>query len=256
MQAIILAGGFGTRLQSTLGGELPKPMAPLSGRPFLAWLLEYMEAQGIREAVLCVHHLHEKISGYFGDRFGDIRLHYSVETKPLGTGGAIREGLKALNPAEPVFALNGDSLVQVDYRRMMETHMSSGRDVTIASRRVEDCRRYSQLSIAGECVSHYELLGDNEPGDISTGFYIVSPNIFRDYFIVNSNAPSSGGFGESDPGFSFERDFLALHTPWLRPAVYKNVDYFIDIGVPEDYARAQIEIPSVIPSIAEGSVLA
>jgi D-glycero-alpha-D-manno-heptose 1-phosphate guanylyltransferase len=229
MQAIILAGGFGTRLKP-LVADLPKPMAPVAGRPFLAWLLEYMAGQGVSETVLCVHHQYEIIEQYFGRRFAGMRLHYAIEKTPLGTGGAIRKALAMLDPDRPVIALNGDSLVEVNYRSMMDHHERHRRPLTIASRHIADCSRYSQLAVTDELITQYDLLGRNAPGDISAGLYVVSPNVF-----AGCDLPQA---------FSFERDFLARHTLQLLPAAYGEVDYFIDIGVPHDYLRGVAEIPA------------
>ncbi len=245
MQAIILAGGFGTRLKSMVN-NVPKPMAPVNGRPFLAWLLEYMAGQGVREVVLCLHHMPELIQARFGESFHGIKLHYSIEDKPLGTGGAIKQALGILQPSKPVFALNGDSLVQVNYAQMMTEHMASGRKITIATRQVPNCQRYSELTISDGMVEHYELLGDAHAGHISTGFYVISPDLFSDAFLPTALAePSFTGLSEGlgEGGFSFERDFLSQHTPELKPTSYDGVEYFIDIGVPADYTRGQTEIP-------------
>lgn len=249
MQAIILAGGFGTRLRSVVA-DVPKPLAPVAGRPFLHWLLDYMQGEGVREAVLCVHHQQEKIRAQLGERFGDIALRYSVEEKPLGTGGAIRRALSLLKPEKPVFALNGDSLVAVNYAAMMSDHLSSGRLLTIATRRVDNCDRYSELTIADNTISHYALVGGEAPGHISTGLYVVSPQLFDAVYMPSVRPPGFAGLAESGAGegFSFERDFLALHCEHVLPHAYNAVDYFIDIGVPSDFARAQAEVPGLFES--------
>jgi D-glycero-alpha-D-manno-heptose 1-phosphate guanylyltransferase len=228
MQAIILAGGFGTRLRSVVG-EVPKPVASVRGRPFLSWLLEYMAWQGVTEAVLCVHHRADAIRSYFASQYAGIRLRYSVEDNPLGTGGAICQAMRMLDPKNPVFVLNGDSLVQLNYRVMLAHHYRQRAPITLAADIVPDCSRYSQLVLSGHKVVRYDTLGMAAPGHISVGFYVVSPDVFNGV--------------ELPEAFSFERDFLHPHTPRLAPAVYTGVHYFIDIGVPADYIRAQEEIP-------------
>ena len=243
MQAIILAGGFGTRLKSMVT-EVCKPMAPVGGRPFLAWLLEYMSGQGVTDVVLCLHHIPEAIQSYFGAEAYGIRLRYVVEDKPLGTGGAVRNALCHLDTGSPVFVLNGDSLVMLNYQRMLQAHLQSGRPITLASCRVNDCRRYSELTLKDGNVLHYALYGEPHAGDISVGLYVLSPALFDDTIIPVSVAPTSTGFAECD-AFSLERDFLASMIPRLKPVAYREVGYFIDIGVPEDYRRAQEEIPSL-----------
>jgi D-glycero-alpha-D-manno-heptose 1-phosphate guanylyltransferase len=248
MQAIILAGGFGTRLKSAVP-HLPKPLAPVAGRPFLCWLLDYMEAQGVRDALLCVHHEAEQMQAVLGARHGGLRLHYQHEPVPLGTGGALAAAMQRLKPRQPVLALNGDSLVAVDYRRMLADHAASGRSISIAARQVDDCRRYSQLTLEAGCVAHYALYGDAQPALASTGLYVLSPHAFEGYYGLENHAAAqpwqqTSGFAES--AFSLERDFLAEASPQLRPYAYTQVDYFIDIGVPDDFARAQAEVPQVV----------
>ena len=228
MQAIILAGGFGTRLASVVD-SVPKPLAPVAGKPFLSWLLRYMRRQGVTEAVLCVHHQADTVMRHFGSSHAGITLHYSIEEKPLGTGGAIRHALYALNPDKPVFVLNGDSLVELDYRRMYAQHLFQPSRLTLAVAHASDCSRYSQLTLRDGQVTRYATLGDASAGQISVGFYVASPDLFDGFTLPET--------------FSFERDFLSAHTPSLLPAAYEDVHYFIDIGVPKDYIRAQEEIP-------------
>ncbi|MFO0388840.1 MAG: nucleotidyltransferase family protein [Alphaproteobacteria bacterium] len=230
MQAIILAGGFGTRLKSVTG-DVPKPMAMVAGRPFLCWLLEYMAGQGVIKAVLSLHHKADEIHTYFGHRFAGIDLLYSIESKPLGTGGAIRLAMEKLNPKDPVFVLNGDSLVQLNYQSMMQHHIKLRRLATLATFEVVDCSRYSQLHTRSGIVCQYDTLGQAEAGLISAGFYVLSPDVFAGHALKES--------------FSFEREFLHPQTPVILPAYYDGVGYFIDIGVPHDYARAQTEIPEM-----------
>lgn len=237
MQAIILAGGFGTRLKSQVG-NLPKPMAPVSGRPFLSWLLEYMAGQGVTDAVLCLHHMPEMISDRLSTRHAGIRLSYLIEKTPLGTGGAIRNALAQLRCNEPVLVLNGDSLVTVNYMDMLQTHYRSGRSMTIATKTMPDCSRYSLLEVKKELVHSYKARGTHAPGVISNGFYILEPDVFDGYALPQA--------------FSFEADFLAPNIPAIKPASYDQVDYFIDIGIPADYRRAQHEIPVLLETRLAG----
>lgn len=229
MQAIILAGGLGTRLQSELSG-MPKAMANVAGAPFLAWLLEYAAGQGVSEVVLAVGHKAEAIQNYFGLRFAGINIQYSVEKEQLGTGGALAQALTLANPHAPCLVMNGDSLVMLDYAKMLRAHVASDKVITLATRHMPTTERYSKLTLKNDMITNYALLGDANAGEVSVGFYVVNPELFSDYDLPKS--------------FSFERDFLSLQTPQLLPAAYNEVKYFIDIGVPVDYARAQSEIPS------------
>lgn len=228
MQAIILAGGLGTRLQPVVP-HVPKPMALVDDEPFLATLLRYMHMQGVCEVVFALHHQADVIRDYFCHEFAGIKIRYSIETTPLGTGGAIYKALTLLGSNEPVFVANGDSLVMLNYRHMLTKHISSKAAITLASVQMPVTSRYSKLTITNERIMRYDLLGNEEAGAISTGFYVMQPDIFASY-----NMPQL---------FSLERDFLSVHTQALKPAAFERVEYFIDIGVPADYQRAQTEVP-------------
>lgn len=228
MQAIILAGGLGTRLRSVVA-HVPKPMAQLTHEPFLAVLLRYAYAQGVREVVLCLHHQAHIIRDYFGDCFEGLTLHYAIEETPLGTGGAIRQALPLLDQSKPVLVMNGDSLVMLNYREALNRHQTLQAPMTIASVEMPVTDRYSKLTIENDVITHYAVTGDQDAGAISVGFYVMQPDIFSAYAL-----PAA---------FSLERDFLASHVSQLRPAYFSRVEYFIDIGVPDDYARAQAEVP-------------
>ena len=133
MEAIVLAGGFGTRLATRLGG-VPKPMALVAGRPFLEILLTQLQRAGCTRVVLSVGHLHSVIQDHFGASFLGMRVDYAIESVPLGTGGAIRLALKQIRE-ESVLVLNGDTFLQADYADMMRFHAGS--------RRRSDYRRHS-----------------------------------------------------------------------------------------------------------------
>lgn len=229
MQAIILAGGFGTRLKSVLGDEIPKPMAPIAGEPFLAHYLRYLKKQGVTKALLSLHHLPHTIQNYFGDAFEGIQLQYAVEKEPLGTGGAIAYGLSLLRPAEPIFVSNGDSFIELDIKAMRRAHMESQTTLTIALRKMTDCSRYGQAFVDDENrITRFQYPGNAEPGYISLGCYIVSPDIFKHYGLQKN--------------FSFEADFQRPYCNQIRPLGFIAQGYFIDIGIPDDYERAKQEL--------------
>jgi D-glycero-alpha-D-manno-heptose 1-phosphate guanylyltransferase len=226
MQAIVLAGGKGTRLQSVVS-DLPKPLAPVAGRPFLAHLLGFLERQGVTEAVLSVGYMHEKIVDAFGSRFGRIDLRYAVEDEPLGTGGGLRQALEQV-VRYPVFALNGDTLLALDYRAMLAAHRAAEADMTMALRRLPDTGRYGRAVIEAGRVTGFEAGGVAGPGAINAGVYLFGRNLLDE-----PSLPSS---------FSFERDFMEPRMAALAPLAFETDAYFIDIGVPEDYVRAQREL--------------
>jgi D-glycero-alpha-D-manno-heptose 1-phosphate guanylyltransferase len=231
MEAIILAGGLGTRLRPRVA-DRPKPMAEIAGKPFLAWLLEYLAGQGVASAILSVGYRGAMIEKHFGADYAGLALRYVVEETPLGTGGAIRLAL-AQSCADPVFVLNGDTMLCVDYRAMHAAHRRRGAAAaTMALRRVADAGRYGAVELSGDRVTGFAASGGTGPGLINSGVYLVP----------------AGFFGGSDLPrvFSFERDFLPLAVGEGRVAGFVTDAWFIDIGVPEDYDRAQRELPAQV----------
>lgn len=228
MEAIILAGGLGTRLRSVLP-DLPKAMAPIRGRPFLALLLDQLAAAGFRAVTLAVGYRHDTIRRYFGERHGTLALRYSVETEPLGTGGALRLALGQASAPE-VFVLNGDTYVELDYAAMRLAHRSAKVALTVAVHGVADAGRYGALEVAEGRIRGFLEKGRGGPGLINAGVYLLSAGLLA---------------GHDLPGvFSFETDFLMPYVHEIRPLAFATAGEFIDIGVPEDYARAQALLPS------------
>jgi D-glycero-alpha-D-manno-heptose 1-phosphate guanylyltransferase len=226
MQAIILAGGFGTRLRSVLA-DVPKPMAPINGKPFLAYLLDYLIAQGVTDVVLSVHYLREQIEDYFGNVYAGVSVKYAVEQQPLGTGGAIIKSLELVDPTQPVFVLNGDTFLKMDYQAMLVMHRQQAGLISMALRSLEDCSRYGVVLTENNVVTAFKEQGGSYPGLINAGVYLLTAKVF-----------SGGQFPEQ---FSFERDFLFPQVAAIKPRAFVVDDYFIDIGVPEDYARAMLD---------------
>ncbi len=226
MQAIILVGGQGTRLRPVVS-DVPKPMAPIRGRPFLAYLLDALEAQGFTEIVLAVGYLRDILMQTFGERHGRLRLRYSVEETPLGTGGAIRQAFAAVS-GWPVFVLNGDTFLELNCAAMLDAHEAAGAELTMALTHVADATRYGRVLTEAGRVTGFEPAGRPGPGLINAGVYL---------FAATAMAPA-----ELPEAFSFERDFLVPHLSRLCPLAHAVSGYFIDIGIPEDFARAQTEL--------------
>jgi D-glycero-alpha-D-manno-heptose 1-phosphate guanylyltransferase len=173
MQAIILAGGFGTRLRSAVA-DVPKPMASINDKPFLAYLVDYLLAQGITRVVLSVHYLRESIQDYFQQQYRGIDIHYAVEDEPLGTGGAILNSLPLLNPLEPTFVLNGDTFLKLNYRHMYQQHQANAPLVTMALRKMQECSRYGIVQVENNHVIAFKEQGDAKPGLINAGVYLMN----------------------------------------------------------------------------------
>jgi D-glycero-alpha-D-manno-heptose 1-phosphate guanylyltransferase len=223
MQAIVLAGGLGTRLRRVVG-DVPKPMAPVAGRPFLAWILDRLAQSGFERVVLAVGYRHEVIEHHFSHAWRGVELHYSVEAQPLGTGGALRLAADHVS-GWPVFVLNGDTFLDLDYGAMLEAHLRGQERMSMAVCRVADAGRYGALDLHDGHVRGFLEKGRAGPGVINAGTYLLSQDVLDR---IPHGVP-----------FSFEQQLLVPEVGAIRPAAYQTEDLFIDIGVPEDYARAQ-----------------
>lgn len=233
MKAIVLVGGFGTRLKSVVA-DLPKPMAPIEEQPFLAYLLQYLQNQGVTEVVLTIHHLGHIIRDFFKDEFATMKMHYVEETEALGTGGAIVNALNHYKFDEPVIVLNGDTFVKLDYQKMYQQHLDSEAEFTIALYTVADCARYGNVITSDGMVTRFAEKGKTGPGQINAGVYVMNPGVFRRFKLPQK--------------FSIESDFLLPYIKQIKPRAYNTDHYFIDIGVPDDYARACRELPLICQS--------
>ena len=228
-EAIILAGGLGTRLRSVIP-DLPKAMVPVAGRPFLVYLLRHLQENGIRRVVLAVGYRHQAIQEFFGSAFEDLQLEYSVEPEPLGTGGGLQRALPYVE-GPFAFAVNGDTFLRLDYRAMASV-LERGEDVdlVVALRPVADTSRYGRAVVASGRIQGFTASGTPGPGLINAGCYLLSRSIFDRYPM-----PAK---------FSWERDFLEERTAEIRPAAFPCDAPFIDIGVPEALEQAQTLVPA------------
>jgi D-glycero-alpha-D-manno-heptose 1-phosphate guanylyltransferase len=226
MEAIVLAGGLGTRLASRLNG-VPKPMAPVAGRPFLEYLLTQLDRAGCTRALLSVGHLHSVIESHFGSSFLGLRLDYIVEDMPLGTGGAIRKALPMASE-KSVLVLNGDTFLKADYAAMMRFHAAEAAALTIAVTHQADVARYGGVTVKDHRIVSFQEKGQHAPGLINAGAYVIGRNIEWPKTLAEK--------------FSFEIDFLVPEISRLAPAAFEVNGFFLDIGVPEDLDRAQTQL--------------
>lgn len=223
-EAIVLAGGLGTRLRSVTGDNLPKPMADVANRPFLYYVLKQLKRWNTERIVLSVGHKHESIREHFNDEFIGMQLVYSVEQEPLGTGGAIRQSLKYLN-GNDCFIFNGDSFFDADLDKLEEQRVSHQADLTMALKHVEKSDRYGTVKLDAQ----HRLVQFNDKGYVESGF--MNAGIYSTTKSLLNKLPAV-------QKFSFEQDYLKAFAQ--RDVIYglTGEGYFIDIGVPEDYAKA------------------
>jgi D-glycero-alpha-D-manno-heptose 1-phosphate guanylyltransferase len=227
VQAIVLAGGFGTRLRARVS-EVPKPMAPIAGRPFLAYLLDRLVAAGCARVVLATGYLHEVVEAHFGTAYRGMAVGYSQETTPLGTGGAVLRALHSL-PDEPTLVMNGDTWLNQDLGAFVTGARARNPADSVLLRRVDDVARFGSVALDGERIVRFGEKSGSGPGLINAGIYWLHRASFDRY-----NFPES---------FSLENDHFQAHLSELDLRGTVTEAPFIDIGVPEDYDRAQVEIP-------------
>ena len=227
-EAIVLAGGFGTRLQSVVK-DLPKPMAPVNGRPFLTYILDYLIDYEYQRVVLSVGYLHEKIVDCFGKKYKALEIDYAVEEEPLGTGGGILFAMSKCT-ADNVLVINGDTMFKVDLTAFEQFHSAQERLLSIVLRQVPDTSRYGSVSVDdhGRIVQFTEKTNATGAGLINGGIYLINKQLFQKFTF-----PSK---------FSLEKDLMEKY--YTQESFYgmPSDGYFIDIGIPEDYARAQQEL--------------
>jgi len=237
MEAVVLAGGRGTRLRKAVPG-LPKSLAPIGKQPFLSYLLGWLRAQGVTETILAVGHRRKAIvNHYTRHQPHGMRLRYSVETAPLGTGGALRN-LRSLLGGEEFLVLNGDSIFDVDLRQMLSFHRRHRSEATLALASPPEAGRYGSvlLDARSRIKAFVEKQAAPADGDgpagyprwISGGLYIMTKAVFRHIPRRQEVSLEKDVFPRliGQPFYGF---------PWEG--------YFIDIGVPEDYRRASAELP-------------
>lgn len=227
MQAILLCGGMGTRLRSVVS-DRPKPMADICGKPFLQYLLEMLRDKGITEVIFALGYMGEMIEEYFqdGSAFG-LKISYSYEEEPLGTGGAIRNALPKILEEE-VLVLNADTYFPMDYQGLLCFHQENDGDFSLATRGVPDISRYGAVrrDAAGRILAWNEKLEDGgQPlaGEINGGIYVMKKSLIAEI---------------PEGKQSLEQDCI---PKWLSEG--KRIfglpfdGYFMDIGIPKDYQQ-------------------
>jgi D-glycero-alpha-D-manno-heptose 1-phosphate guanylyltransferase len=225
MEAIVLAGGLGMRLRAAVP-DLPKPMAPVKGRPFLERLLDYWIAQGVTRFILSTGYRHEVLAAHFGAAFHGAAVRQVVEDRPLGTGGGLLLARGALETEGPFLVLNGDTFFEVALQRLRDFHSAHQAEATLSLFRTPQQGRYTGINVGrtGEIRS----FGTGARGALANGgVYLMERSLLE------------GGPWKPRAAVSLEEDILPFAVQ-AGKRVYglECAGRFIDIGVPEDYARA------------------
>ena len=228
MEAIVLAGGLGTRLRKTVP-DLPKPLAPIGGKPFLSYLLDYWMSQGIDRFILSVGYKHEAVRDQFGSRYKNAEIHYSIETEPLGTGGGLLLSAKKLKSKEPFLLLNGDTFFAVNCVDLLNHHNQCGADVTLSLVEVSQDNRYGGVVLDQDGWVH-SLESSEKPSQnhlANGGVYVLKQNFLEEY--EDNMGVKCSLEDELLPEFLYRKK---------RIAGFLDKGIFIDIGLPQDFNRA------------------
>lgn len=227
LPAIILAGGLGTRLRSAVA-DLPKCLAPVAGKPFLAYAIGYLQRCGINNFILAAGYRHELLQEFIRKEYPELNIEIHIEKELMGTGGAIR-GCCGLTEKQNVLVVNGDTLFEFDTDSLLQLHQSGNSDCTLCLKPMRNFDRYGTVTLQEDGrIIRFSEKGFCAEGLINAGVYCLN----RESFLTN-NFPEK---------FSFEQEYLSKLVQ--EQHFYGTVQdgYFIDIGIPEDYARAQEEL--------------
>lgn len=231
-EAIILAGGLGTRLSHLLP-DLPKCMAPVNNKPFLEYLLNYLSKQNIKKIILSVGYRYEPIINYFGHSFKNLSIKYAIEPEPLGTGGAIAYAAR-YTENQNFFILNGDTIFPANLEKLELAHFNKNADISILIKRLDNTSRFGTVIIN----KNYKITGFKEKQNINLKGYINGG-----IYIINKNILNNKNLNKK---FSFEKDLLEKYYIDNNFYALNSDAYFIDIGVPEDYHKAEKEFPNLL----------
>lgn len=233
--AVILAGGLGTRLRGVVS-NVPKALAPVAGKPFLDWLLTMLRRKGVDRVLLLLGYGAEKIMAFVGD--GDkwnVKVAYSLEEELLDKAGALRNALPLIDERS-FFFLNGDTLLDLDYDEMLSFHLSKKAKLTIAVRPWKDLSRVDPVKVDEN--SKVISFGEKNIPPESDGFWLINGGVYVVEREIVEELPLRR--------LSWEAAVIPKLVENGVVYAYKSSGYFIDIGVPEDYFRAQKEIPEIL----------
>ena len=238
MKAVILAGGFGTRLKEVVK-DVPKPMAMIAGKPFLEHQIHALKEQGVTDIILAVHYMSEKIKSYFGKgiRFG-VGITYSEEEVPLGTAGAIKRAERYID--DTFLVLNGDTYSGINLERFLDFHKAKRSNATVSLTKVKDSSQYGKITLKDNKIVNFGEKTEAGEGLINSGIYIFEPIIF-DYI-------------EPEKKNSLEREVFPKMVQENKLYGYVCDNYFMDIGRPETYFQFKKDILETMVMTPEESV--
>lgn len=225
MDALILAGGLGTRLRSVVA-DRAKPVAVVHDTPFVMWMMRHMLKSGdVTRFVLCTGHLSVTVRAALGERMGRVPITYVEEREPLGTGGALRHAVLQANIRTPFVALNGDTFLGLDFARMRADFDARRTDVLMALTHVAEGERYGKVQSEGKRITGFQEKGQAGPGWINAGVYLFS-------------AAGAERLRHAPRICSLEKEIFPASLAAGRLRAYRSRGRFLDIGIPEDYRRA------------------
>ena len=229
--AIILAGGLGTRLRCAVA-DLPKCMAPVDGKPFIHFVIASLQKEGIEKFIFSLGYKSEAIISYVDTQYAVMQKKYVIETKPLGTGGAIKAACKQVTE-ENVLVVNGDTLFHINIAELSRFHETHDAGCTIALKEMKDFDRYGAVELNNDqSIKVFKEKQFCESGTINGGVYALTVAT-----VLTDDYPEF---------FSFEKEYLEKNTGNGKLYGVINNDYFIDIGIPEDYQRFQDDYKAII----------
>ncbi|MFQ5641058.1 MAG: nucleotidyltransferase family protein [bacterium] len=226
MDAIVLAGGLGKRLRGVVTDQ-PKPMAMVNNQPFLNYVLNFLINNGVHRAILATGYLHHKIEEYYHRTYKDLEIVYSIEEEPLGTGGAIKQAFSQVR-SEHLLIINGDTFFEVSVDDLKKSHLEKEAGMTIALKPMHNIARYGSVEFEGTRILRFEEKQKKDFGYINAGVYFANRDLFDAFDLPDK--------------FSFEEDFLKKYPERLCMHAFVTDGYFIDIGIPEDFQKAQTEM--------------
>ena len=223
-QAIILAGGLGTRLRSAISG-VPKCMAPVAGKPFLHYVIDYLQQQGVKKFIFALGYMSEIIEEFLKINYTNLQYQVVIEQEPLGTGGAIQLACSKATE-EDILILNGDTFFKVDVLSVFKLHLQQHAACTVCLKAMQQFDRYGVVELdENSTITSFKEKQFYHQGLINGGVYVINSHQF-----LTKNLPQK---------FSFEKDYLEKYVSEGNFTGIEQKAYFIDIGIPEDYNKAQ-----------------